>query len=41
MTRLVMLFAGAWMAVAVGHTVLTAGLALPELSARAATLARW
>lgn len=41
MTRALMILTAAWFAVVLGHTGLTTGLALPELTARAAEQARW
>jgi hypothetical protein len=41
MNRVLMILTSAFFAVALGHTALTTGLAIPELTARAAEIARW
>jgi hypothetical protein len=41
MTRVLMILTAAWFAVVLGHTGLTTSLAISELTARAAELARW
>lgn len=41
MTRVLMIMTAAWFAVVFGHTALTTGLLIPELTARASELARW
>lgn len=41
MTRALIIVAALWAGAALGHTVLTTALALPELTARAAAEARW
>lgn len=41
MSRLALLAAIAWTGIALGHAGLTAALAVPELTARAADQARW